>query len=393
MFSKIAKKETVYILGAGFNQCVNDWQGLKPPLATNLFQIILKSEKYQTELYSNKAQCIYGYIKKYWKKSKDDLRNQPFDIEELFTLLESQFNKAVKDRNNTKAEKLATIFLRLTGMLAEFLSEFEIFSHLSDLLNDFAKKIYKEKPNIITFNWDCILETAIESASELRIPDSFRGSPYINGDITYDELPYSHFNWNRALAYGFEFDEVQPQRAGGFPPVDGKKFYSHPENRLYYWKILKLHGSLNWFIYLQSVHPDLEKRLSPDKQKNIILVNEHWHLLEPPISAIYGWYIFPLIITPILHKERILAEELFSGLWNQAKERLKKCSRLIVIGYSFPQTDSAVRKLLREAFKDNELDDLIVVNPDTYVAKIIKKLVYFTKPVSICSDLKEFLKM
>ena len=38
--------KTVYLLGAGFNQCVEDWHRLKPPLATNFFQTILRSKKY-----------------------------------------------------------------------------------------------------------------------------------------------------------------------------------------------------------------------------------------------------------------------------------------------------------------------------------------------------------
>ena len=100
-----------------------------------------------------------------------------------------------------------------------------------------------------------------------------------------------------------------------------------------------------------------------------------------------------MIITPILYKERFYQEKLFSDLWNQAKLHLTNCARLIVIGYSFPPTDFAVRKLLLEAFVDNKLDDLIVVNPNTAVVKTIKELVHFTKPISICYDLKEFLRM
>jgi len=389
------EKDTVYLLGAGFNQCVNDWHGLKPPLATNFFQTILRSEKYQTEHYSEKAHCVYEYIEKYWKKSKDDLLEQPFDLEELFTFLESQLNEAVKDRNNDKATKLVKIYIRLTGMLDEFLSEFEITGNTSGSLKDFGDQIYKEKPTIITFNWDCILETAVESASGVRreIPDSFRKAPNMNGDVPNEELPYSHYNWNRALAYGIKFDEVQLQRAGLSTRVDGQKFYSHQKNKSYDWKILKLHGSLNWYRYWQPVHPDLEKRLSADKKEDIILVDGHWHLLSPPIDNVSGWYLFPWIITPIMYKEQFYRTRPFPDLWNQAKLHLTKCSRLIVIGYSFPPTDFAVRKLLLEAFEDNKLNELIVVNPDTSVMRTIKELVHFTKPVSVCNNLKELLRM
>jgi hypothetical protein len=78
-------------------------------------------------------------------------------------------------------------------------------------------------------------------------------------------------------------------------------------------------------------------------------------------------------------------------LWKQAKDILAKCNRLIVIGYSFPPTDFAVKKLFWEAFENNKLEDLIVVNPDTSVVKTIKELTHFSKPVSVCSNLREFL--
>ena len=391
------KKETVYLLGSGFNQCVNDWHGLKPPLATNFFQTLLKSEKYQTEYYSEKVRSVYEYIEKYWKKSKDDLLNQPFDLEDCFTFLELQYYEAEKYGNRDKAAELATIIFQLKTMLAEFLSEFELFGHTSDLLRDFGKQIYKEMSTVITFNYDCILETAIESASQVRgeKPDSFRGAPNGNSDVPDEELPYSHYNWNRPLGYGIKFDKVQLQRAGISTYVDGHRFYSHPENNLHKWKILKLHGSLNWFRYLHKrkypFFPGQEEQLSSKKLKDVILINGHWWFNEPP--DINGWIIDPLIITPILYKEKFYQDRVFSDIWNQAKLHLTNCARLIVIGYSFPPTDFAVRKLLLEAFVDNKLDDLIVVNPNTAVVKTIKELVHFTKPISICYDLKEFLKM
>lgn len=57
-----------------------------------------------------------------------------------------------------------------------------------------------------------------------------------------------------------------------------------------------------------------------------------------------------------------------------------------------PPTDFAVRKLHLEAFADNELDHLVVVNPDTSTVGTVKELVHFTKPVLVCNDLEEFLK-
>ena len=350
----MSESRTVYLLGAGFNQCVNDWDGLKPPLATNFFETILRSRKYQAEMYLQRVNCVYEYIEKYWKKSKDDLRNQPFDLEELFTFLELQHYETGRGKNREKVMELATILFRLKAMLAELLSEFETFACSSGTLRDFGKEIYKEKPNIITFNYDCILENAVESASGCReeIPPSFLESPIPYSSVPDEELPYSHFNWNRTLGYGIKFDEVQLQRSGLSTYVDGDRFYNHPKNDLYEWKIIKLHGSLNWFRYLSErkypAFPMKEEKLPNGKQEEVILVRGHWWFTEPP--DMNGWIIDPLLITPVLYKQKFYQQKLFRDIWDQAKVHLAKCDRLIVIGYSFSQTDFAVRKLLLEAF-------------------------------------------
>ena len=388
-------KKIIYLLGAGFNQCVKDWDGLKPPLATNFFQNILKSRKYSHDHYLSDVESVYSYIERYWKKSKEDLLKQPQDIEEVFTFIELQFNKAIEAKDDDRVSELQAIYFKLKTMLAAFLSEFDIHSHSSEILKDFGSLVYKQKPTFITFNYDCILESAIESASggNPNIPKSFRGGMEI-GEVPDEELPYSHNNWNSPLGYGIKFNKVQLQRAGVSEYVDGNRFYSHPKNNLYDWKILKLHGSLNWFKYLPirkyPAFPGKEEQLVEEKLKEVMLLRGHWWFNEPP--DLDGWYIDPLIITPVLYKEIYYREKLFSDIWEQAKDCLEQCSKLVVIGYSFPPTDFATKKLLLEAFENNELDELIVVNPNTEVVKIIKELTHFNKPVSVCSNLEEFLK-
>ena len=76
--------------------------------------------------------------------------------------------------------------------------------------------IYTEKPAVLTFNYDTLLESAIESASHVRAkaPASLPRKNTII-DVSDEELSYSHFNWNRPLAYGVKFDEVELQPRQG----------------------------------------------------------------------------------------------------------------------------------------------------------------------------------
>jgi len=109
----------------------------------------------------------------------------------------------------------------------------------------------------------------------------------------------------------------------------------------------------------------------------------------------YGWYLDPVMITPVLHKEEYLQDpfysRIFSTIWKKAKEALSKCERLIVIGYSFPTTDFLTKKLFLESFSENTLEELIVVNPDTSIVQKVKNLCHFEKPIVICKDLHEFI--
>ncbi len=243
----------------------------------------------------------------------------------------------------------------------------------SEPLINFARRIFEERHSIITFNYNCILEDAIKSVSGVcrQIPASFFQPSMDNAEVPDDILSYSHCNWNAPLGYGFKFDEIQLQQAGVSKYVDGSLFYSHPKNTLYDWKILKLHGSLNWFHYLQPMHPVFGEDLPQDRSNDIILMGGHWNFGMPPIKN--TWVVDPLIITPQLYKDNYYKIAPFPNIWAQAKELIEKCTSLVIIGYSFPPTDFAIRKLLLESLADTELKELIIVNPDTSVVKTIKE--------------------
>lgn len=387
--------ETVYLLGAGLNQNVVDWHGLKPPLANNLFQMALQNDKYAGEHYSNRITPVYEYISRYWKKSKDDLQNEPFNLEECFTMLQLQENEADHVGDRKKLTELVQIKFQLILFLAEFLSEFDAHVFKSEVMMEFGTVIYQEKPTILTLNYDCILETIIESASGVRtnVPEPFWKPDWDTKDISDELLSYSHHNWNRLLGYGMKFDEVQLQQAGISKYVRGNRFYT--QNKPYDWSILKLHGSLNWFHYLRSrkypAFDPKDKELSEDKLQEVILIDGHWWFNEPP--DLRGWLINPLIITPVLYKERFYQQQVFSRIWQRAYDELSTCRRLVVIGYSFAPTDFNIKKLFLEAFYENTLEELIVVNPDTSVVRTVKELSHFPKPVLVCQDLEEYLRL
>jgi hypothetical protein len=366
----------------------------------DFFKIALQKERYRSESYVRKMQVVYEYIKKFWHLSVTELASSSFDLEECFTLLESQADEALQKHDTKEYNRLQLIQFLLKSFFAEVLSEFEVFTYSSDIMRKLGMLLYKEKPIILTFNYDCFLEAAIEAASGLNpslpkemyepIPDKW---PHERITVSNAELGCSHFNWNRPLAYGIIFNEVQLQRAGLSTYVEGNRFYSHPPNKLYYWPILKLHGSLNWFRYLPirkyPMFTNGEPQQLDAKENAIILVNGHWWFGEPP--DLEGWIIDPIIITPILYKEKFCRQSIFEYLWERAKHALSKCERLVIIGYSFPPTDFSTRRLFRESFCEHDVQDLVVVNPNSAVAETAKDLCHFEETALTYKNLDEFL--
>jgi hypothetical protein len=389
--------EIAYILGAGVNQTVKDWDGHRPPLLNNFFNIALHKRKFGEDHYTKQVQDVYDYIEKHFKKTREDLASTPFDLELCFTLLERQINQAIKEDEKKKARELVNIRFQLVSFLAEVLSDFEHFVFGSHTMRNLGRVFLHENPTIITFNYDCLIESVLEMASGVNtfIPKSFfEDTPFEERELHDDMLIYSHSNWNRPLGYGFEFDEIQLQQAGVRKFVKGSRFYSLPQNRLYEKSLLKMHGSLNWFRYLPvRTFPVFTGELEPEinkKESEILLKSGTWWFNRPPDHD--GWLLEPIIITPVLYKDEYYDEKPFKEIWEKAKEVLSKCKKLVIIGYSFSPTDFPTKQLLIESFMGNDLEELIVINPDYNVLKIAKDLCHFNRGVVWYSNLDDYLK-
>lgn len=358
----MVKNRTTYILGAGFNQCVKGINGLKPPLSTNFFNTILRNKK--SNILKGNTDLVYKYIYKYWRKTKEDLLYEDFDLEECFTLLQLQLLEASHNNNENLISKLLKVNSILKFMFIESLCEFESFSNSSNLMLNFASLIYDKKPNILTFNYDCNLETAIETVS--------------------------NHEWNSFLSYGVKFDKVQILKDNKTDCIEKNFFYTTSNSPLYDWNILKLHGSLNWFKCISASEYDLFKNYRNDishKKTQFILSDTHKYFNEYTNDNLI---VDPLIIPPVLYKD--YSQDIISTLWARAREVLSCCKTLIVIGYSFPSTDFGIKKLLLEAFEFNKLDNLIIVNPNTSVITTVKELTHYNKSVLVCNNLSEFLE-
>lgn len=402
--------KTVYIIGAGFNQFLEDFDSIKPPLANDFFIKALSKRKFNEPHFLDKISDLLDYIKRYWHFDISDLKRRKIDLEEIFTLIQLQEKEAKLKRNAKKLKTLVDISYKLENFFSEFLSDFMPFNPKKpkgySYLLKFGKLLLKEKPTVISFNYDTLLEEAIASASGVaKPPDAYLALHQNKGKA--QKLPpslikYSHSKWNPVLSYGFRFNYVKLPQAGLSKVVSQKEYYGKGLNELYEMEIFKLHGSLNWMepagpldrnAWVNSRHfswKDFPAQIQ--KEKGVIYYPGRWHFGMPPI--INTWFLRPKIITPVLYKDIFYNNFPFPGLWEKALITLKLCQRLVIIGYSFPPTDFATRKLFLEGFSAHSLKELILVSPDKshQVRDEVRRLTHFSKPICWYESVQKYLR-
>lgn len=354
------------MFGAGINAGLRDPRGAQPPFSRNFFINLLKHVQFGPS--SNKValaryQSLFDYIKRYWKLSESDLRVQEFDLEECFSLLESQ---KIDCEDPAVIQELTQIEQLLIGLLRYFLASFNVFPMLTDEANYMShlaykrlgKLIYDSGATVLTFNYDHLLESMIAQESGLRWPlnehrraakDPERGARFKK-------------NWEAARAYGLEFDSVEVlYRDNTRRFVPAGEYYTGERGKPHKGYFLKMHGSLDWFRHAGVWGPwgqRGEHTLTPDRtvllQRPAIdhefLVGENGELLEP------------LVITPTVWKKT--REPPFDRIWELARTELSECHMLVVGGYSFPPTDFRARRVFLEAFADRQPPQVWMIDPD-----------------------------
>jgi hypothetical protein len=121
-------------------------------------------------------------------------------------------------------------------------------------------------------------------------------------------------------------------------------------------RIVKLHGSINWFwtgtsasetIYCKILHKGEE---------------------EENIDA----GLTPYIIPPVMDKNVFYNHTIIKSLWKKAKELLYNADEIYIIGFSFPQTDISVRFLFQSSLEGKQ-PNIYVVNK---VDEVLKASLY-----------------
>ena len=364
------------------------------PLAHDFFRQALRHPLISHEHIIELITPLLDFIEKYWHITKNELKDTDFDLEDCFTMLELQRRDADRSQDQDAFISILRVEWLLTQLLLNFMSEAEHWIFYSDEFQAFGKRLFRERATVITFNYDSLLESVIETASPPRL-DAAKAlfpSGSMDNAISDDDIAFSRHEWNPYVAYKVRFDEVELLTPGIARMVEGTRYYGHARNQADLPAFLKMHGSLGWFFHsgyrVDGVQLEGEGYTQTGRS---VLRRGFYRFGHPNIDYANLEILLPLIITPVLNKPYD-QHPVFLTVWELARDELRHCKRLVIGGYSFPPTDFHVRRLLREVFSDNSLEELCIINPNTAILQLAKDLCNYKRPVMVCKDLNEFLR-
>lgn len=293
--------QKVFFLGAGFSKAVNGEYPLMSDLTTEALAHVQKSsaQKHLEELAPKIKQ----------------------NIESLLTYLSTDLPWKTDTTKYANKSLYCAIVQALSEIFTEYAKQAKPAGDRNSVWWKFADKVRLDakKYNFITLNYDILLEVMLKGVYPV--------------DINTPRVTYADF-------YSYPMTAIAnriPKPA--FVLGSNRSKPAVP-------KILKLHGSANWFWAGVSASDILYYKQDYNKYSS-----------SEPETLTYG--LKPYIIPPMLDKSSFYNHIAIHSLWKQAEELLQNADEIYIIGFSFPQTDLAVKYLFQSALRKR--------NPKIYV--------------------------
>jgi hypothetical protein len=305
----LSRPNTLFIFGAGassqFTSTDPRLKTLKSPTNKTFFSTCLQLLSKINHSHSNDdLKILFQYMTESRGLRFDDnysfLNNVAFnDMEDVITDLDIKTRMFNDDENEyfksseTLKELIAYVFGKLLG------------PNVPDKYVELVK-LFQPDDLIVIFNYDMILEKALEKIGQFS-PSSYMLHPY---KIQKDK------SW-RSLQNNTQLE------------------------------LFKLHGSINWVkcVECNSISVLDEKIF----RANIFNCNQKNTIACPRCNTKRG--LTRLIIPPVQSKN--YDEYPFRYLWRRAERKMSTIGRIASLGYSLPKTDYSARSLFRTLYKYN----------------------------------------
>jgi hypothetical protein len=191
---------------------------------------------------------------------------------------------------------------------------------------------------VITFNHDLVVENILGGS-----------------DVFTDRWCLRHGYGSFAAKLNFTLSRDAP----GFP--DGRTC-EHPRPI----RVLKLHGSLNWYLYADS--PARERALLRGDRLPGEPVRISRRMTVPLQYRHDGHVGRPLVVPPIYSKLSFV-ESFMRPVWKDALAATQACDRIVFFGYSLPSADIEAEKLFQRGLAANTVLRWVdLINPDPAAA-------------------------
>jgi hypothetical protein len=193
---------------------------------------------------------------------------------------------------------------------------------------------------------------------------------------------------------GFREHVIQVGQERVLEHCDDNLFTSRVDKQLV--PIIKLHGSVNWFEASKSSEPEpnagwfaLESFGAYEKKP--FGLNDPSFAIAEVRRQLSGCGVIgepcAAIVPPMLGKSAV--HPAIAAQWRAAVESLERAKRVYIVGYSFPETDVFMIRLLTEGLKRNEgLEEITIVNQSELTVEWGSKLKRFFTPVVLAKTLR-----
>lgn len=382
ILSRAGKTTWLFGAGASHHYDLNRF-GVPVPLASGFFEAFNRLPTSQG--FGAHIGPLISFLEHYKGVAPDRVAAWNENVENFMTSIESKLEefKAKKKGRRLSAKNFgdvwsyATVFNNMNFIFANVLNESQ--NGASTSLYHMLLETCGPNDSFITFNWDTLLDRALTDSG----------------------------GWTPQDGYGVSFASV----------LEGtwkKKISGKPQYKTN-WKLLKLHGSVNWLVPYLGVNFQSLKYVSIVPESDRVFLYWHSSLPYPThhgrwrggyAPTCYGYYppnipgrlfnraeisagpgrVFvshalrlfspfaessdpgvpssPLLITPVRQKKYEMYASTIGSLWKQAAENLQAADRIVIIGYSFPATDVRALSLVRGALSKRRGDiELEVVAP------------------------------
>lgn len=355
---KIHNDHNVYILGAGFSAHAGY------PLIPNFMNVMkdsldwLTRSKREEEIKSIENVLQFQQI---LRPASDRICVDVENIEELFSMAFSKIQGPSEDFRNSLAISIAATldYSKNNGnhpkcsidlgsrdeyplppqgfqQVLDKRYEGDLYDFFLGVIAGNRKKEWARKDTIITFNYDLLVEEALTNLGISAVYGGLHGGFFGNFQDT-------------------RYYPDEPEQFGVPDPL--------PEGSI---RIIKLHGSVNWMF-----NPEFDPNSDAGSdQYRVIIVDDYqktWSYQEAYEKRIGSKKNRPprlLLAPPTWSKDLRDLNAPLSNVWNAAVSALESATRIIVIGYSMPQTDPYFKYLLAAGLSENiSLRKLFFINP------------------------------